>query len=57
MCFSFVQMMNGRLKNKVTKGECHTAQDGIKLRIDDLQGHMDTRFEDMKDFIKKNGKG
>jgi len=25
-------------------------------RIDDLQGHIDKRFDDIKDLIKRNGK-
>ena len=55
LCFSLVRMMNGRLKNKVTRGECHQAQNSIKDKIDDLDKNINRRFDDLKDFIKDNG--
>jgi len=45
------KMANG----KVSKSGCHKAQDAINQRINDLINHIDTRFEDLKDFIIKNG--
>ena len=56
ICLALVRMMNGRLKNKVTRPECHQAQDAVKQRIDDLQGHIDTRIDDLKELIKNGGK-
>ena len=54
-CLAMVRMMNGRLKNKVSREVCHQAQEGVKQRIDDFQKHMDNRLDDVKDLIKKNG--
>ena len=56
ICLGLVRLMNGRLKNKVGKDACHTAQGAVRQRIDDLQNHLDTRIDDLKDFIKENGK-
>jgi len=55
VCLALVRMMNGKLHNKISRSECHAAQESVQKRIDDFQKHMDERFEDMKDFIK-NGK-
>lgn len=56
LCLGLVRMMNGKLKNKVSRPECHQAQKAVKQRIDDLSNHIDIRFSDLKDFIQKNGK-
>ncbi len=41
----------------VKREECHTAMEGIKENIDvqitALRTHIDTRFEDFKDFFSK----
>jgi len=55
ICLFMGRMLNGRLNNKVTKNECHSAQKSVSKRIDDFQNHVDNRFDDIKDFIKKNG--
>ena len=55
-CLGLYRMSNGHLKNKISKGECHTAQEGVARRIDDLRGHIDSRLEDLKDVVLKNGK-
>ena len=47
--------MADKVKNVVYRDVCHTAQDGIKSKIEDLDKHIDTRFDDLKDFIIKNG--
>ena len=47
---------NGKLKSKVSRGECHRAQEMIRDKVDTLDKHINERFEDLKDFIKKNGK-
>lgn len=54
LCVGLVKMMNGRIKNKVSRPECHQAQDAIGKRIDDLDNHISERFDDLKDFIKNN---
>ena len=43
-------------KKLVTEDSCRIARDAMGQRVDDLKGHIDTRFEDMKDFIRKNGR-
>ena len=49
---------NGSVSNDyIRRPECHAAQKGIHSRIDDMDKHLDHRFEDLKDFIVKNGKG
>lgn len=54
------KITNGRMKNveqnKVSRDSCHEAQNGVKQRIDDLDKHLSERFEDLKDFMIKNGK-
>lgn len=55
-CLGLYRIANGNLKKKMDKSECHQAQEGIKQRIDDLSQHIDTRIDDLKDYIKKNGK-
>ena len=55
-CLGLYRISNGHLKNKVSKSECHGAQAGIKQRIDDLDKNINRRFDDLKDFIKENGK-
>ena len=55
-CLGLYKISNGHLKNKVSKGECHTAQDGVKQRIDDMDKNINRRFDDLKDVILKNGK-
>ena len=55
-CLAMVRMMNGRLKNKVSRFECHTAQEGTSKRIDSLEKHMDDKFDWLKDFIKNGDK-
>lgn len=57
VCLAFVRMMNGRLRDKVDKDACHTAQDAVKGRIDSLEKHMDDKFDDMKFFIKQENGG
>lgn len=47
---------NGKLKEFIRRPECHSAMDGIKEKIGDLKNHIDTRIEDLKDFLIKNGK-
>lgn len=55
-CLGLYKIANGKLKEKVSKSECHAAQESTNRRIDDLKNHIDTRFSDLKDFIKENGK-
>ena len=55
-CLAMVRMLNGKLSSKVSRHECHAAQEGTKQRIDDLKEHLDDRFEDMKTFIKNGNK-
>lgn len=45
------KISNGNVK----RPECHNAMNSFNKRIEDLKDHIDTRFEDIKDFIK-NGK-
>lgn len=56
VCIILVKMLNGKLRNKVSRPECHQAQEGFKSRIDDLRNHIDVRFDDIKDYIDKNGR-
>ena len=51
ICLGLVRMMNGRLKGKVSRNECHTAQEAVKDKIDTLDKNMNRRFDDLKDFI------
>lgn len=55
-CLGLYKLANGKLKEKVSRHECHSAQRAIGQRIDDVKDHIDTRFEDMKDFIRNGGK-
>ena len=47
---------NGNNKDFVKRPDCHSAMDTqinmFNQRMDDLKSHIDTRFEDIKDFIK-----
>jgi len=52
ICLALVRMMNGRIKNKVSRLECHQAQNSIGQRIDDLDKHLSERFDDLKDFMR-----
>ena len=54
-CFGMYRITNGRLSSKVGRDACHTAQKSVHKRIDDLDKHLDTRFDDIKCFIEKNG--
>ena len=54
-CFGLFRLVNGKYDKKVDKTACHEAQKAVRQRIDDLQNHINTRFDDVKDFIKKNG--
>jgi len=67
IALSMYKVANGRLKNieekKVDRSACHIAVKGVNQRIDDFQGHLDTRIDgvntridDLKDMIKRNGK-
>lgn len=53
--FGMFRMTNGRLNGKVDKDSCHSAQDSIKDKIEQSEKHMDTRMDDIKDLIIKNG--
>ena len=59
-CLGIYKIANGRLKEKVSGNECHTAQKAIRDKIDTLDrhltSHIDTRIDDLKDYIKRNGK-
>jgi len=55
-CFGLYKLANGKLKEKVSRHECHSAQKAIGKRIEDLSGHIDTRIDDLKDFIRNGGK-
>ena len=52
VCVCLLKMMNGKLHGKVSRGECHDAQEAIKDKIDTLDEHLTERFNDMKDFIR-----
>jgi len=56
ICFGLYRIANGRLKSKVNRDACHTAQSAVRERIDILEKHLDQRLDDLKDFIEKNGK-
>jgi len=47
---------NGKKNPIIRQQECHKAQDAIRGEIKSIKDHIDTRFEDYKDFILKNGK-
>ena len=55
VCLCLIKMMNGKLHNKVSRPECHAAQEATHKRIDDFREHVDKRFDDVKDSIR-NGK-
>jgi len=56
ICLGLVRMLNGRIKNKVSRPECHQVQESIGKRIEDLDKHLSERFDDLKDFIKNGSK-
>ena len=56
VCVALIKMMNGKLKDKVSRGACHDAQEAIRDKVDTLDKHLNERFDDLKDFIKENGK-
>jgi len=56
VCISLVRMLNGKLKEKVSRNECHSAQDSIKQNINALDKNINRRFDDLKDFIRNGGK-
>ncbi len=39
----------------VTRPACHNALYGMKCMMSNYTKHMDKRFDDLKDTIKKNG--
>ena len=60
LCLRLTNGMNKRFGKFVHKEECHQGQDNIKTgvnqRIDDFQKHFDTRINDLKDAVERNGK-
>jgi hypothetical protein len=46
------KVSNGNVK----KPECHEAMKSIDKQYEALKEHIDTRIDDLKDYIKKNGK-
>ena len=53
--FGFNISWNGNNKY-VKQKDCHRAMDKLEERISELKEHIADRFEDLKDFILKNGK-
>jgi len=47
---------NGKKNPVVRQQECHQAQDTIRAEIKSVKDHIDTRIEDLKDFLLKNGR-
>lgn len=46
----------GKQNGYVRVGDCQRNHDRVDKSIEDLEHHIDTRFDDIKDFILKNGK-
>ena len=57
LCIASISLKFARSgRNKyVDKESCHIAMDSVNLRITELGKHIDTRFDDLKDFLVKNG--
>jgi|26BtaG_2_1085354.scaffolds.fasta_scaffold06205_7 hypothetical protein len=47
--------INGLDDKFVNTKHCHTAMNGIREIYKQERKHVDERFDDLKDFIKKNG--
>ena len=58
ICYGLYKVANGRLSKKVNKDACHIAQGAIRRRIDDLEKHVDDRFDLLGKDIERlyNGK-
>ena len=54
-CLAMYKATNGRIDKKVNKEECHIAHKAMEQRLEQTERHIDTRFDDLKDFINKNG--
>lgn len=55
-----VEISFGKNGKYIKREECTETHDNLQKvldqRIADLKGHIDTRFEDYKDFFLKNGR-
>ena len=66
-CLGLYRIANGKLKDKVDRTACHTAQQGIKDticssekhmkdRINSFERNISERIQDLKDTVIENGK-
>ena len=48
-----INNLNGKY---VQRDHCHGAISSIHRRINDMEKHLNTRFDDLKEAVKSNGK-
>ena len=54
-CLGIYKIANGRLSKKVSQDTCKANISGMNNLLNEHKDHMDTRFDDLKEFIKNGG--